>query len=98
MHDRVGGDVGARAGPVFDDELLAELLGKPLADQPCGDVRRSARWKTDDDMDRTRGIVARLRAANIDRSRASAGNEKEGLSARKHRFAARRLYQLACAV
>jgi hypothetical protein len=41
VHYRVGGDIGARAGPIFDDELLAEQLRQPLRDQPRGDVGRS---------------------------------------------------------
>ena len=31
--DRLGADIGAGAWPVLNDELLAEALGQPLADQ-----------------------------------------------------------------
>ena len=29
-HDRLGGEIGAGAGPVLDDELLAETIRQPL--------------------------------------------------------------------
>src|SRR5262249_725378 len=41
-HGRLGADVGTRAGPVFDDELLTEALGEPLSDQAGDNVRRVA--------------------------------------------------------
>ena len=45
VHDRVGGDIGAGAGAVFDNELLAEPLRQPLAHEPRHDVGRSAGGK-----------------------------------------------------
>ena len=42
-HDRLGGDIGARARSVFDDEWLAEPLRQPLTDQARDDVGRAAR-------------------------------------------------------
>ena len=32
-YDGFGGDIGCSPGPVFDDELLAETLRKPLTDE-----------------------------------------------------------------
>ena len=38
VHDRLGRDVGAGAGLVLDDELLADPLRQPLPRQPRDDV------------------------------------------------------------
>jgi hypothetical protein len=61
MHDRVGGHVGAGTGAIFDDELLPELFRQPLRHKPRGDIRRGPGRKTDNDMNRTRGIIERKR-------------------------------------
>ncbi len=58
-HDRLGGDIAAGARPVFDDELLAEPLRQPLADQARDDVGRAAGGKADDDAHRPRRIGLR---------------------------------------
>ena len=42
-HDRLGGDIAAGAGPVLDDEWLAEPLRQPLTHQARDDVGRAAR-------------------------------------------------------
>ena len=44
-HDRLGADIAACAGPVFDDEGLAEPLRQPLAHQARDDVVRRRRGK-----------------------------------------------------
>ena len=41
-HDRLGGEICAGARPVLDDELLAEPLRQPLADQAREDVGQAA--------------------------------------------------------
>ena len=43
LHHRLGGDVGAGARPVIDDELLAELFGQPFGRQPRHGVGGAAR-------------------------------------------------------
>src|SRR5215831_14677657 len=43
--DRLGAEIGASAGPVFDDERLAEPLRQPLADHARNDVSRAARGR-----------------------------------------------------
>ena len=45
MHDRLGGDVAAGAGPILDDERLAETLRQPLTDQAREDVGPTPRAK-----------------------------------------------------
>ena len=49
MGDRIGADVGAGARPVLDNELLAEALRQPLADQTRDDVEGAAGRNADDD-------------------------------------------------
>ena len=63
VHDRVGGDIDARTGAIFDDELLTEVFRQPLRHKPRGDVRRGPGRKADNDMNRTRRIIERKRAA-----------------------------------
>ena len=48
-HDRFSGDVASRAGPVLDDELLAEPLRQLLSDQTTHGVGRAARRVAYDD-------------------------------------------------
>ena len=54
---RLGGDVVAGAGLVFDDELLAEPLRQPLADQARDDVGGAAGRIADHPAHRPRRIV-----------------------------------------
>ena len=58
-HDRLGGDIGAAARPVFDDDRLAEPLRQPLPHQPRRDVRRAAGGVADDQPYRPRRIGLR---------------------------------------
>src|SRR5215472_14779309 len=55
-HDGLRGDIGAGARPVLDNELLAEPLREPLADQASDDVGAPAGGKADDDAHRPPGI------------------------------------------
>jgi hypothetical protein len=48
-NDRFGRYIGACARPIFDDELLAQPLREPLADQARSEVKVSAGGKADDD-------------------------------------------------
>ena len=43
LGDRFGADIVAGAGLVLDDELLAELFGQPLPDQPRDECRSRRR-------------------------------------------------------
>jgi hypothetical protein len=69
VRHRIGGNIGARARPIFDNELLAELLRQPLRDQPRDDVGRGAGRKADDDARRTFRVIERP----VRRERASPG-------------------------
>ena len=82
-----GGDIARGARPIVDDELLAEVLGQPLAHQPPGDVGPDAGREADDDAHRPRRIVERPRRAWHDRQRGGTGCETQKLTARKfHRL------------
>ena len=58
-HHRLGADIAAGAGLIFDDEGLAEPLGEELAHQPHDDVLRAAGGKADDQVHRPRRIIER---------------------------------------
>jgi hypothetical protein len=58
-HDRLSADIAAGTRSVFDEELLAETLRKPLADQARRYVRRTAGGSDDDDTHRPRRIGLR---------------------------------------
>src|SRR5262245_15338587 len=51
-YDRLGADIAAGTRPALDDELLAEPLREPLADQASDDVGAAAGRKADDDAHR----------------------------------------------
>ena len=57
-HD-LGAEIAAGTGPVFGDKGHSEPLGKPLSDQPRGDVDAPARRVGDDDTRRPRRIGLR---------------------------------------
>jgi hypothetical protein len=59
LHDRLGGEVGASAWPIFDDELLSELFGQPLADQSGTGVEWTTSRETDEQADRSCRIIER---------------------------------------
>ena len=61
MHHRLGGDIGAGARAILDDELLAKALRQPLADQSRSNVGRCAGRKAADDAHRPRRIGLRER-------------------------------------
>jgi hypothetical protein len=58
-HDRLHGDIAAGAGSVVDDELLAEALRQPLADEARIDVVRPTGGEADDNTHRSRRIALR---------------------------------------
>ena len=58
-HDRLGGDIGAAAGPAFHHDRLAEPLRQPLPGEPRGDVGGAARGIADDQADRPRRVGLR---------------------------------------
>ena len=58
-HDDLGADIAAGAGPVFDDELLAEPLRQRLSNEARDDVGCIAGRKADDDAHRPRRIGLR---------------------------------------
>src|SRR5262245_9572913 len=55
-HDRLGGDIAARAGPVVDDEWLAEPLRQPLPYYAYDNIAPRTGWKSDDHAHRLRRI------------------------------------------
>ena len=55
-HDRLGGDVRARARPAFDDKCLAQPLREPLTKKARGDVGRAAGRIADDQPHRPRRV------------------------------------------
>jgi len=85
-HDRLRGDITAGARPVLDDELLAEPLREPLADQACDDVGAAAGGKADDDADRPRRIGLRPGDPRDGRQRGGARCEMQKISAGKFHF------------
>jgi len=75
--------MAARTGTIFDDELLAEPLGEPLAYQTSVEVPRTASRTADDDADRTRRIGLRPCDPRHDRQRGSAHGQTEKFPAGK---------------
>jgi len=62
-HDKLRADIGAGAGPVFDDERLRQTIGKPLPEQARHDVGRAAGGNGDHEVHRPgRIILCRNRA------------------------------------
>ncbi len=55
-YDRLGCDVGCRAGPVLHQELLLKPLREPLADQTRRDVNAPTRGIANQDTHRVRRI------------------------------------------
>ena len=63
LHHHLGGEVGAGAGPIIDDELLAELFGQPFRRQPRHGIGGAARRKAAQDVHRARRIGVGARQA-----------------------------------
>jgi hypothetical protein len=82
IHDRLGADIAAGAGPVLDDEVLPEPPREPLTDQARRDVDPAARGKTDNDADGPARIGLRSREARDSREHGSACGKAEKLTAR----------------
>lgn len=51
MYDGFSGEIGARSGPVFYDDGLAEPLLHRLRDQPRDNIPQSSWRKTDENTD-----------------------------------------------
>ena len=83
LHHRLGGDVGAGAWPVVDDELLAELFGQPFRRQPRHGVGGAARRKAAQDMHRTRRIGVGARQARHNGQCGCARGEAQKIPAAK---------------
>jgi hypothetical protein len=81
IHHRLGGDIGARPGPVLDHELLAQPLRQPLPHDPRNDVGRAAGGKADHDSDRTRRIRLHTGDARDSRQRGSTGGQMQECAA-----------------
>ncbi len=63
LRDDVGRDRARSAGPVLDDDRLAEQLGHALAERSRHDVGAAARCETNEQPDRLLrpGLRARIR-------------------------------------
>ena len=58
-HDRFCANIATAARPVLDDELLTEVLRKPLSHKACDYVRSPTGRERDDDAYRPRWIGLR---------------------------------------
>src|SRR5262245_6029615 len=94
-HDRLGGDVGARAWPVFDDEWLTEPLREPLTHQACENVDPAARSEADDHPHRPRRIGLRPGEARQDRECNGTQGQTLKTSARKSHAVLPRFMRIA---
>jgi len=65
----LGGDIAGRARPNLDDELLVEMLGKKLGDEPRRNIGRACSRLPYDHLDRPCRIIQRNRATRRDRHR-----------------------------
>ena len=79
----LGTDIAAGARPVVDDELLAEPLRQPVADQAGVDVGRGAGRKADDDMHGPRRVGFGAHDARHGRERGTARRQLQNFSTRK---------------
>ena len=68
----LGRQIGAGAGLVLGDKLLAEAIRQRLRDQARGNVGRTARRVADDEAHRPRRIIQRRRGARQNRHGGSA--------------------------
>jgi hypothetical protein len=74
--DGFGGEVAGGAGPVLDDERLAQAFLELLAVDAGDDVERAAGGKPADDLDRPRGIGALRPRGGGSRERARGQHEQ----------------------
>ena len=82
-HRSLGRDVPAGAGPVLDQEWLAEPFRQPLTEQARRDVGAAAGGLSDDDAHRPCRMGLRPSEARDGRQRGSARGEMQKLSAGK---------------
>ncbi len=96
-HDHLGRQVSARAGPVLDDDGLAEMLRQPLPDQACDDVVWAAGGGRDDNAHRPRRKCLRLRDPRYRRERGNTRGQLQKSAAWKHHGIHSPVRTLACA-
>ena len=82
-NDRFGGDIGACARPILDDEWLTEPFRQPLTHDAREDVECAARGHPNDDPHRPRRIGLRPSKARCSRQRGSARGQMQKSSAGK---------------
>src|SRR5262245_8767183 len=82
-HDRFGADVGARTGPVLDQELLAQPLRQPLPHKPRDQISVSGGRERNDHAHRARWIGLRPSDARNARQRDSARGQAQKIAAGK---------------
>ena len=83
MRDRLGADIGTRAGPTFNDEWLTQSLRQPWPNMARDGVGRAASRIRYNQAHRLRRIVECRRGARHDRHHCSAGGHVEKLTADK---------------
>jgi hypothetical protein len=83
-HDHLGRQVGAGAGPVLDDDGLAEMLRQPLPDQARDDVVWAAGGGRNDNAHRPRWKCLCPRAPRHHRERGSTRRQLQKSAAWKH--------------
>jgi hypothetical protein len=83
MRDHLGGDVGAGAGPILDDEGLPQTLRQPLTDQSRMDVAHTPRRSANDQVHRPCRIGLRPRDARQGWQCGSACGQMQKISAGK---------------
>src|SRR5215831_7277557 len=69
VHHVLGRDIGAGAGTVLDDDLLAEVLGEPCAKDARYDVGPATGREADDPVHRPRRIIQRAGGVRKGRKR-----------------------------
>src|SRR5262245_56079697 len=82
-YDGLGGDIGASALPILNNEWLAEPFRKPLPQYSCEGIERAARSKADNDPYRARRIGLRPRDPRQGWQRGSARGQVEEFAAGK---------------
>jgi hypothetical protein len=83
IDDRFGANVAAGSRPVVDHEGLPEPIGKPLPDQPRGDVDAASCGERRHNPHRTRGISLRAGQPRQHRQRGNAHGEMQKFPAGK---------------
>ena len=85
LGDRIGADIAARARAVLDDDRLAERLRHLVADRARQHVGEAAGGERRDQLDRTVGIILRLRRGGEQRAHRLRTGSGKGDSRRSSR-------------